>query len=125
MTIGDVSKAVSMRVSGTSFSQIAEECGFPDAATAQVAVRDALTKASGFDPGTEIMTDLARLDRLLAGLWTAGAADGDEGMARAALKIIGQRAELLALADDVGVKEAGPATALDKLKRRRATRGAS
>lgn len=125
MTLGDVSKAVSMRVSGVSFSRIAEECGFQDAAAAQIAVRDALTKASGFDPGTEIMTDLARLDVLLAGLWEAGAVDGDEGMARAALKIISQRAELLVIAETVGVKEAGPATALDELKRRRAARGAS
>lgn len=118
-----VAQAVALRVAGASFEVIATRLGFADTAEAIAAVREGLSSGV-VDVDTEVLTDLARLDRLLVGVWRDAVA-GDEGKTRVALKIIARRGELLASMPDVTSGSGGVSTPLDELRRRRAARGAT
>lgn len=122
MTGPDVARAVGLRVAGIPFPVVAEQCGFESAEAARLAVHEALTLAAGFDPSTEVITGLARLDRLFAAVWR-DAIGGDEGKARLAVKIMDQRFELLRLSGEIGMPGKGRVTPLDELNARRAEAG--
>ena len=122
--MGDTTRALNLRVAGVGFDVIAEKCGFGSVDEARAAVRTALVAEAGVDAAAEGLTDLARLDRLLVGVWRDAVA-GDEGKVRVALKIIERRGVLLEnIAGAAPATSGGGATPLDELERRRAGRGA-
>lgn len=89
-------QALELRKAGVSFEIIADRVGYKDASGAYRAVRAALKKTLQ-EPADELrMTEVARLDQMLLGLWPK-AIKGDTWSVDRVLRIMERRAALLGL----------------------------
>ena len=92
-------KAVAMRLAGLDFQTIADRLGYADRAAAHKDITRALeSNVAEMHRNADVLRqeELARLDRLQAGAWTAAAA-GDVKAIQAVLGIIDRRCKLLGL----------------------------
>lgn len=92
-------KAVAMRLAGLDFETIATRLGYADRAAAHKDITRAMeTSIAEMSRNADVLRqeELARLDRLQAGVWTAAAA-GDPKAVSTVLQIIDRRCRLLGL----------------------------
>lgn len=95
-------KAYELRVAGRSWWEIAEELNLTEAAASTLVHERLRQVASLVDEGSRremLATELDRLDRLQAAVWTK-AMDGDPKSVSAALAVIDRRAKFLGLETD-------------------------
>jgi hypothetical protein len=93
------SRAIAMRIAGVDYDTIARQLGYADRGSACKDVSRALeqrTKEQQQAADSLRTAEVARLDRLQAGLWTA-AAGGDARTVEVVLKVIDRRIKLLGL----------------------------
>lgn len=91
--------AISLKLAGADWATIGRQLGYSGPAAACKDVSRALDAAATEQreqAETLRQVELARLDRIQMGLWTAAAA-GDPRAAEVVLKVIGQRIKLLGL----------------------------
>lgn len=91
--------AIALKLAGADWAAIARQLGYSGAAAACKDVTRALEAATREQREQAEMlrqVELARLDRIQVGLWTAAAA-GDPRAAEVVLKVIAQRIKLLGL----------------------------
>ena len=89
-------KAVELRLAGANYYQIAQALGYSGHTGARHAVQRGLTLAIT-EPAAEVLQqELARLDRLMSGLWTQ-AVQGNMLAVDRILKIMDRRAKYLGL----------------------------
>ncbi|APT92701.1 hypothetical protein CPHO_07135 [Corynebacterium phocae] len=98
--LSDIQRAVNLRMAGVSYRDIGDRLGI-DALEVEDMVARYLEAASAESADVRVRLDLARLDALLAGVWKL-ASRGDSTAVAQALKITGQRAQLLARLEDNG-----------------------
>lgn len=95
-------KALEMRKQGKAYSDIAAELGYKSGSGAHAAVRTALKKTL-IEPAEELrQIENARLDAMLAALWTA-IEKGDPKAIAAGVKISERRAKLNGLDEPTGL----------------------
>lgn len=88
--------AVNLRKSGATYQEIANELGFAGTSGAEYAVRSALEKTMS-QPADELRDlELARLNEMQMGLWSA-AISGDTDSVNTVLRLMERRARLLGL----------------------------
>jgi hypothetical protein len=88
--------ALSLRLAGKTFAEIAAELGYSDKSGARNAVMAAL-RENVAEPNAEMRAlELSRLDALQAALWTK-ATNGDLGSVDRVLKLMERRAKILGL----------------------------
>lgn len=90
-------RAVAMRLAGASYAQIGDTLGL-DSEVVESMVANHLASLNCESGQVKAELDLARLDGLLTGVWRS-ATKGDNTAVGHALKIIGQRADILARLD--------------------------
>lgn len=136
-------KAVELHLAGVSYAQIAKAVGFSGKGSAHKAVARALLERAGApsrptpatvpeptsgEPVTEvreaILTELARLDAMLTGVWPK-ARRGDVAAVATVLKIEERRAQLLTRVAHDAAPTAENVTPLDAFQRRFQERRAS
>ena len=89
-------QALELRKAGASYDEIARKIGYRSKSGAYKAVTSALNKMLK-EPAEELRTlEMARLDRLLVGVWGA-AVQGNQGAIDRVLRILERRAKLLGL----------------------------
>lgn len=87
-------QAVELRLSGATFQQIAQQCGYTDKSSAWEAVRRAVRRI-GREQAEELFdADMARLDKLLMAVWPK-AMKGDLHAVDRVLSIMQRRARML------------------------------
>lgn len=89
-------RAVSLRLSGLTYEQVAEHAGYATRAAAYTAVQAALREVQVADVDELRRLESLRLDRLLSAVWQ-GALRGDVPSVREARRITETRARLLGL----------------------------
>lgn len=91
-------QALELRLGGASYAQIGEALGMSASGAFKAADRALLRHAAATDEKAEKLRriEVARLDRLLMGVWPR-AKKGDEHAARVALQISKRRCELLGI----------------------------
>lgn len=114
-------KALELHLAGASYDAIAKAVGYAGRSGAYKAVQEAL-KAQQSRPMDDelLLSELARLDAMLTGLWPK-ARRGDVQAVDRVLKIGERRSALLAMSSGNEPEKAG--TAVDELKRRRESQG--
>ena len=101
-------QALQLRQAGVAYEDIAQRLGYSGRSSAWRSVMAAL-KHTLQEPADEVRTlELARLDRLLLGLWPQAAA-GNQGAVDRALRIMERRAKLLGLDAPTRQELSGPA----------------
>jgi hypothetical protein len=89
-------RVLEMRLAGITFDAIAKNVGYASPGSAYNAYKRALVRTLQ-EPAEEIReAEVARLDRLMAGVWTA-ALRGEVRSVEAVLRIMDRRAKLLGL----------------------------
>ena len=89
-------QALELRKAGASYDEIARKIGYSSKSGAYKSVTSALSKMLK-EPAEELRTlEMARLDRLLVGVWSA-ATQGNQGAIDRVLRILERRAKLLGL----------------------------
>lgn len=122
--MGDQSKALGFAMAGVAWDLIAEQCGYDSPAEAVADVAEALEQAQpdvALSPGLSRKIEIARLSRLLAGVW-APAINGNNRAVEVSSALIRQLCKMQ------GVEEIKPgavpenaaiASAYDELAARR------
>lgn len=91
--------AVTLRLAGANYSQIAETLGYASATLARQAVERSLAASSGEDDRTKLrQVEANRLERILQSLWRKATNDKDEqhlAYARTALAVIDRHIRLV------------------------------
>lgn len=94
-------RAYQLNLGGKSWEEIARICGYANGKTAQVCVRQYITKAAvSMDvvKKEEVLDlEMARLDALQDAYWDAAVSGDDVKSAEFVLKVMGHRAKLLGL----------------------------
>lgn len=111
-------RALELHLAGATYETIAQQLDYSSKAAAFQAVREALEAQQPPDRLPTELTELARLDAMLVGLWPK-ARRGDVLAIDRVLRIEERRAEL------VGPSKPTEGTVLDELTRRRHSRGAA
>jgi hypothetical protein len=99
--------ALQLRMSGATLSQVAERVGYASSSGAWAAITNLLDSTVAENVAEYRSFHLARLERLLLGVWKA-ATDGDDKASQQALRILVEIGKVTGVAAPIKVEASGP-----------------